>query len=164
MNGLLDSQTSSNNWGLAAQSMLHECIQADTQRRTNWSYDHSMFKDMERQILFGETEFQDTLDMLKSRFIFSNAEAVKDFLKTHRGLAAVLLEAAPYMAKAFGEKTPLALEIMPEDGLPHTIYALAMWRGECARSRNALNNFDESWLMRNLKKAAGRIVFDYELI
>ena len=164
MNGLPDTQTSSNDWGPPIRFMLHERVQADTQNHTTRSYNHSMFQDMERQILFGEAEFQDTLDMLKSRFIFSNAEAVEDFLKTHRGLAAVLLEAAPYMAKAFGEETPLALEIMPEDGLPRTIYALAIWRGERTESRNALKSFDDSWLMRNLKRASGRIVFDYELI
>src|ERR1035437_7053999 len=117
MNGLLDTQTSSNNWGPHVQSMLHERVQADTQKSAIWSYDHSMFKDMERRILLVEPEFKDTLDILKRTFILSNVEAVEDFLKTHRGVASVLLEAAPYRAKACGEETPLALEIMPGDGL-----------------------------------------------
>ncbi|HZY72179.1 MAG TPA: hypothetical protein VFE22_03620 [Edaphobacter sp.] len=164
MNGLLDAQTSSNNWGLLAQSMLHEHFQVDTSKRVAWTCDHSMFSDRDPQIPFDKTDFQDTLDTLKRRFIFGNTEAVEDFLKAHRGVVPVLLEAAPYMAKAFGEETPLTLEIMPEDGLPRTIYALAMWSGERTQSREALNSFDELWLIRNLKKAAGRIVFDYELI
>lgn len=164
MNGLLDTQTSSDNWGPYIRPMLHEHVQADIERPSIWSFENSIFRDMEHQIPSAETEFKDSLDIVKRRFIFSNTEAVEDFLETHRGLASVLLEAAPYMAKAFGEETPLALEIMPEDGLPRVIYALAMWRGEPAKSRKALNSFDELWLMRNLKKAAGRIVFDYELI
>jgi hypothetical protein len=164
MNGQIDNQTSSNNWGppdLITRSrglwFLPELV------RGAWA-GTSIFKDMEHQILFVDTEFQNSLDILKSRFIFNNAEAVEDFLRNHRGLASVLLEAAPHMKKAFGEETPLALEIMQEDGSPRVIYALARWRGGRAESRNALNSFDESWLMSNLKKSAGRIVFDYELI
>jgi hypothetical protein len=53
---------------------------------------------------------------------------------------------------------------MSEDGPPTAIYALALWRGERKLARLALQRFDETWWLNNLKKAGGRIVFDYELV
>ena len=163
MNGLLDAQTSSNIWGSTAMPMLHENMQTDTPEHANSSYDHSIFGSLEQQIALAAIEFDDTIDMLKRRFIFSDAD-VENFLRSHRSVTPLLLQAGQYMTQAFGENTPLTLEIMPEDDSPHTVYALAMWRGEQATARRALNQFDESWLLDNLKRTAGRVVFDYELI
>ena len=167
MNEQLGNQTSSNNWlpppDLSTGSP--DLLFLPGQGRGSW-LGSSTSKDEKSPVFFGDvdTKFQDTLDILKRKFIFKHADAVEAFLRSHRGSSSVLLEAAPYMAQAFGEQTPLALEIMQEDDSPRTIYALAMWRGERAKAREARTNFDESWLMPNLKKAAGRIVFDYELI
>jgi hypothetical protein len=79
-------------------------------------------------------------------------------------VAPFLIEAAPQFAAAFGDQAPLALEIMPDDEAPHSIYALAIWDGEGAEARSALRIFDEGWLARNFQAINGRIVFDYELI
>jgi hypothetical protein len=76
----------------------------------------------------------------------------------------ILQEAVPYLKASFGNRTPLALDVMPEDGPPRIVYALAMWEGEPDQSRAALRDFDQKWGVANSRKSGGRIVFDYQLV
>jgi hypothetical protein len=163
MNGLLISnQTSGENWDQPVYVMLHERMQTGSSQPPI-SQD-SIFENLENQMVQQESEFTDTLAKLRHEFIFSNVAPVQSFLTTHRALASILIEAVDYLKDCFGQDTPLALEIVSEEGPARAIYALALWKKDRAEARAALNRFDEIWWMRNLKKAGGRIVFDYELI
>jgi hypothetical protein len=128
------------------------------------SYQDSVFGNLERQLAQQESEFADAIAKLRSDFIFSNTGSVQAFLSTHRALASILLEAVDYLKDCFGPDTPLMLEIASDDGPARAIYALALWKKDRAESRAALKKFDEIWWMNNLRKAGGRIVFDYELL
>jgi hypothetical protein len=163
MNGLLGNQTSSNDWVFPPPVMLHEGIQKPP---TNWATPRnggSFIKELERQMV-EQAEFAEATKELKKQFIFNDATAIEFFLRTHRMLVPILLESVPYLRKSFGQETPLALEIMSDDGPPRAIYVLALWRGDRIDSRAALRDFDEAWWINNLEKAGGGIVFDYELL
>jgi hypothetical protein len=163
MNGLLvPNQSTGDSWGNPAFSMLHERSQPGFS--LDLVYQESDFENLERQMAQQEFEFADTLAKLRSEFIFTNAVPIQSFLKTHRVIASILLESVAYLKDCFGHDTPLALEIMSEDESTRSIYALALWKRDKAESRAALKKFDEIWWMSNLKKAGGRIVFDYELL
>ena len=149
-------------WGPSSQRMLHEGTQEHSSPELR--YESSVFEDLEKQMAEQEAEFSATLENLKRQFIFTNIAPIEAFLRTHRALVYVLLEGVPYLKDCFGTETPLALEIMSDEGPSRSIYALALWRGERKESRAALHRFDEIWWMNNLKKAGGRIVFDYELL
>jgi hypothetical protein len=162
MNGqLVSNQLSGNDWGPPVRSMLHERVQTGATMSVDQA---SIFEDLERQMAEQEADFATTLSNLIKHFIFNNPEPITAFLKTHRALAPILLESAPYLAGCFGPDASFALEIMSDEGPPTAIYALVLWRGDRAAARTALQRFDEHWWMNNLKKAAGRIVFDYELL
>jgi hypothetical protein len=157
-------QAAGNNWGNPPHPMLHEIISVDPTRDLDFSYANSMFDDLERQMRVSDVEFSNSIKILREKYVFDDVEAVEYFVRTHRMVAPFLIEAAPQFAAAFGDQAPLALEIMPDDQAPHSIYALAIWDGDGAEARAALRIFDEGWLARNFQAINGRIVFDYELI
>jgi hypothetical protein len=159
---LVNDQTSGNNWAAPVSAMLHERTQGDLIQALRQQ--RSIFEDLERQMERQEAEFADTIATLKRNFIFTDVPSVEAFLKTHRMLVPILLEGMPYLKECFGEDTPLALEIVSDDGPPTAIYALALWREERVDARAALTRFDELWWLANLKRTGGRIVFDYELV
>jgi len=159
---LLSDQTSGDRWSQPGDVMLHERTQPGVEIVP--IDEDSVFESLEHQMAQQESEFADAVTRLRREFIFVNAAPVRSFLKAHRALASVLLEATAPLRECFGVDTPLALEIAFEDGPATAIYALAIWAGDASESRAALNRFDEIWWMDNLGKAGRRIVFDYELI
>jgi hypothetical protein len=163
MNGVFGSQTSSNRWVSSFPVMLHEGIQGPLANWPTRRNGGSFIKELERQMV-EQAEFAEAIKDLKKRFIFNDTAAIESFLQTHRALVPLLLESVPYLRKSFGQETPLALEIMADDGPPRAIYALALWRGDRINSRAALRDFDEAWWLNNLENAGGAIVFDYELV
>jgi hypothetical protein len=157
-------QAAGNDWSNPPYPMLHELISVDPMRSIDFSYANSMFEDVERQMRASEAEFCNSIKVLREKYVFNNPEAVDCFIRSHRVVAPLLIEAAPQFAAAFDNNALLALEIMPDDETPHSIYVLALWNRESAKARTALHSFDEGWLSRNFQATNGRIVFDYELI
>jgi hypothetical protein len=166
MNGLLErQQTSGNDWGPPSSSQVYFQQQAGLDRKQAATpVQVSDFAAFEAQMTEHTEEFRRILKDLQRQFIVNDPQSVEAFLKSHRASASTLIESVPYLAESFGPNTPLALEIMAEDGPPTTIYALAIWRDDRIEARSALQRFDETWWLKNLKKAGGRIVFDYELV
>jgi hypothetical protein len=163
MNGLLVSdQASGNDWSQPEGYMLHERSQPGFIQDAR--HQNSVFESLEEQMAQQESEFADTIARLRGEFIFTNPAPVQSFLRTHRALASVLLEAVGYLKECFGTDTPLALEIVSDEAPAALIYALALWEKDRQGSRDALSRFDETWWMNSQKKAGGRIVFDYELL
>src|SRR5271163_1797130 len=160
MNGILDKQTSDNDWQPPVRAMLHERLQSDfSPTPSRQKAQDLVIDELERQMSEHNAEFAGMLDRLKHLFIFTNAEAVENFLRSYRALAPILIDAEPFFREAFN-KTPLALDVMNEEGAARTIYALALWRGEREKARAALRTFDEKWWLDNMRKTSGKIVFD----
>ena len=123
-----------------------------------------MLADLEWQMIAHEAEFSATLDELQKTFILVNPEAIQVFLRANRPVASLLKGALPNFVKAFGTGTPLALDLLDDEADARSLYAVARWRGTSEEARHALQNFDDSWLIPNLGRTSGRIVFTYELV
>jgi len=162
MNGVFDSQTSGNDWS-ARRHMLHERIEQSVSPNPSPRVQAAVLDSLEQQMSDAESELGQVLDELAKIFIFTNAEDVKMFLRSHRGIPSLLIEAVPHFQKCFSN-VPLALDVVTEEGSPRTIYVLAQWKEERKQAKKALRNFDEQWWLKNLSKAGGKVVFDYELI
>ena len=163
MNGAIDKQTSGNDWSaVLKRSMLHERLQKETQPPPSDPDQKTVIDDYEHQMSEHEQAFTDLLGKLQQSFVFSDTTEVESFLRMNRSIAPLLVEAAPHFHEYFKD-SPLILDVMAEEGNPRTINVLAYWRGEREKAREALNAFDENWWMDNLRKASGKIVFDYEL-
>ena len=159
---LLEAQQTRAVWETPSHAMLHERHQ-DGMLPVK-AIQKSFFEDLECQMAVQEQEFNASLTMLRKNFIFKTGDAVTAFLKTHRTLIPILLEATTYLAHFFGADVPLALEIISDDGPPASINALALFHGNSIDARAALDLFDKAWWMANMRKASGRIVFDYDLV
>jgi hypothetical protein len=160
MDGILDQQTGppaniAGFDGLAPQEVPEpELVQ--TQR--------PFLEGLETQMAEHEAAFSENIKALKNSFIFSDPSEVEAFIRNHRAVVSILLEAAPVMKESFGANVPLALDVTSEDGPPRFVYALGMWEGESDQARTALEAFEEKWGVANSRKAGGRIVFDYQLV
>jgi hypothetical protein len=119
---------------------------------------------LEAQMAEHEAAFAKNINALKNSFIFNDPGGVETFIRNHRAVVSILLEAAPVMKECFGDNVPLALDLTSEDGPPRLIYALGMWDGDSDQARAALEAFEEKWGVGNSRKAGGRIVFDYQLV
>ena len=152
------NQTSGNTWAPRTARLYHRQQPTQTHSRVQ-EFD---FAELEAQIA-QQRQLGNVLGSLKREFIFTDTKAVENFIANNRAVVPLLLEAVPHLRENFGS-VPLTLEIIAEDGPPRSISAFVLWRGERTAARSALKHFDESWWMNNLKRAAGRVVFDYELI
>jgi hypothetical protein len=156
MNGIIDQRTAGPKWPEEANR-----LPLDTNPPPPELSQRSI-EDLKRQIQGDRTEFETTLQSLKKFFVFTKTPDIENFLWSYRMLAPIILEAAPHFQSFFPD-SPIALDVMTEEGPTRTIYAIAQWPGDRTNARKALNAFEENWWLENLPKAAGRIVFDYEL-
>jgi len=163
MNGTLDSQTSDNHWNQPVRMMLHDTLQRAIPDKIDQPTQQLVIDDLERQMDDHEADFARAMAELQKIFVFTRPEEISGFLRSNRSLVTILIDAAAPFTEAFPNSS-VALDIMTEDGASRTIYALANWHGDRTTARNALKDFDERWWLTNMRKAAGRIVFDYELM
>lgn len=102
-------------------------------------------------------------ERLKREYVFEDPAATENFLTKHRSLVEVLIDAVPHMRRCFGGEITLKIRVVFEDAGPTTVSAVALWEGTLNSATESLAQFDESWWLDNVKRARGRIVFDYEL-
>jgi hypothetical protein len=159
----LDQQRSGNIWEPQVAQRAYRAFQ-QTATVHQHPEQHNILADLEWQMIAHEAEFSDTLDSLKKRFIFVNSTAVQEFLRKNRSLAPLLMDALPHLVNSFGSQTPLALDLLSEETDARIIYAIALCQASAANSRAALGRFDDLWLIPNLSKINGRIVFTYEFV
>lgn len=103
------------------------------------------------------------LNDVRARYIFAEPEEVEVFLRDHRAISGLLLEAAPYLRNCFGPTVPLRLMVSFEDDGSRTMQALAVWNGPLNDAKNALARFDREWWLDNCRRSSASIVLDYEL-
>ena len=161
MNGAVDNQVSDNAWGRASRTILHQYTQSEPLSSASPASE-AIISGYEQQMADHESDFSEMMDGLRSMYIFTSAEDVESFLRLHRNIAPILLEAYDPFRNAF-DNAPIALDIMNEEGAPRAIYALAIASEGREKARASLNAFDENWLLTNVRKTAGKVVFDYEL-
>lgn len=118
------------------------------------SYEHQMAQFADEQ--------EDELARLRSEYVFDCPRAVLDFLKTHRALPGLLLEAVAPLRRCFGGDCVVHLQART-DGDARILYAIVFWRGSLNSVKGSLKSFDDTWWLASSGKASGYVVFDYEL-
>ena len=119
----------------------------------------------ERQMTQFAVEEEEDLKGLRKEYVLIGGPSVEVFLRSHRSLIEVLLDAATQIRASFGADIVLQLRLSGEEGeVPNLVYGVIQWSGSLETARAALDAFDESWWIENVRRASGRIVFDYELV
>jgi hypothetical protein len=161
MNGIIDQQTPSLEWRPSPpRAMLHQSL--DVQTSPNAKEMIQLFGSLDLQMAEHNKEFDLAINTLRGMYMFSHNDEVTAFLKSNRAVAPLLIEAFPYMSRAFAGAAIL-LDLMNEEESSQTINALALWWGKREEARTALRKFDREWWLDNIGKANGRIVFDYQI-
>jgi hypothetical protein len=123
---------------LASRKMLHEYRQAEEageqDRKTLWE-----------------------------NYVFEDRIQVESFLRDHRAIVGLLIEAAPQVKRYFGADIPVRLGVSFEEDGSRTLQALAVWKGAIKDAKAALEAFDMAWWLQNSRRGSGDIVLDYEL-
>ncbi len=161
MNGVLDSQTSGNDWDIPIQAMLHERIQdvpAATVRRQQ-----SFIRDIEVQMQQFERDYRDALTDVRKRYVFPSDTSVAEFLNDHRAMPQLLIDAAPQLRKYFGN-TVFALRVTSDEYGWQNLYADAMWPGDARDALRLLDQFEDEWWIANCRPARGALTFTYRLV
>lgn len=159
MNGIIDQQTPV--WSPPAQrTMLHENLQLQSSPNTIGFIKD--LADLERQMNEHGKEFDAAIETLRAMYMFSDHDEIDRYLRSNRTVAPVLIEAFPYMVRAFNG-SPMLLDVTNDEGPAETINALALWWGRREEARSALQSFDDLWWLDNIRKGGGKIVFDYQI-
>ena len=125
--------------------------------------DHKLMSEYELQMKQFVAEEDESIRRINKEYLLENRPEVEMFIRNHRSTLAVLLDAVPRLKAAFGADALLHLRLGTEEGMAKVICGVVIWRGSVSTAKTALSQFDDSWWMDNIKRASGRIVFDYEL-
>lgn len=126
-------------------------------------FERQVAQQEKQQAAYRYEEQQRELDNLRREYVFSDPSSVRAFLREHRALPVVLLDAVPWLKTSFGADATLQLQLMLEEDEPTSLCGLVLWTGSLASAQMALHEFDESWWLRNCQRASGNLIFDYEL-
>jgi hypothetical protein len=164
MNGLLDYiQTSGNDWGPPIEAMLHERVQADVTPEQYRSR-RSVLDDVEHQMARFEAEHETQIAEVRKYYVIANDPHHESYLRSHRTLSQLLLEAVPHLRRHFGTDAVFSLRAPVDASGAQTLYAVVMWPGAASDVRAALANFDNSWWFGIVRQASGNLTFTYELV
>lgn len=162
MNGLVDSQTSGNDWTPGAQSMLHERIQEVPRSWPNVEQ-RSLLEQFERQMAHFEDEFQAHLEDVRRMYLLPPDGSVEEFLSSHRALPQVLVSAVPQLKRIF-PGTLFELRAESDEYGWENLYVDALWRGDALEAFDLLDRFGDEWWIANSDSARGALTFTYRLV
>ena len=164
MNGELDSiQTIGSDWGPPVQAMLHQFAQSNGAPLDS-RIQQSVLDELERQMARFEVEYRNQLADLRRSYVFVNDPHLESFLRDHRTLAQILLEALPQLRQHFGNDTVICLKAPIDASGEQTLFAVVMWPGATKDVRAAIASFDETWWLGNVRRASGNLTITYELV
>jgi hypothetical protein len=162
MNGLLDNQTSGNEWGTPISSMQHERGQ-DSPLKWHPVAQRSLLKDFEEQMAQYEREYAAHLDDVRKLYVMPPDTAVAEFLNDHRALPQMLITAVPHLRKLFGD-TVFVLRATADEFGWQNLYVDAMWHGDALEAFRLLDVFGDEWWIANSAPARGALTFTYRLV
>jgi len=105
-----------------------------------------------------------TFEEVRKHFVLPNDSSVATFLREHRSLPQILVEAVAPLKACFGMQTVFGLRAPIDEAGSRTLYAVAMWPGKARDARNALARFDDDWWIAQSRQASGYLTFTYELV
>lgn len=162
MNGLLDNQTSGNEWGPPVPSMQHERSQ-DAPLRWFQAKQLSILKDYDEQMAQHEREYAANLDELRKYYVLPSDVSVAEFLNDHRALPQILILAMPHLRKLFGD-TVFTLRATSDEFGWQNLYVDALWDRDAMEAFDLLDQFSDQWWLENSAPARGALTFTYRLV
>jgi hypothetical protein len=160
----LERQISGNQWPQAVPIMLHQTRRETTPLLPEPKDGAAILDDLEKQMETFEAARDATLNELRKSFVMPGDPSVVTFLREHRTVPQILLEAANQLKACFGTEAVFHLRAPIDESGSRTLYAVAMWPGKLQDVRNALAKFDNDWWMARAGQAAGYLTFTYELV
>ena len=124
---------------------------------------HSPFEELEKSFSEVTEKQQSALSEIRKSFVFRDEEAVTSFLRDHRTISQLLLEALSVLKTFFGVETVFELKVLTEEDGSREMYAMAEWPGPAREAMRALDNFIGNWWIERSGTAGGRLNFTYEL-
>ena len=98
------------------------------------------------------------------RHYLATDSTVVSFLRMHRPIAYVLLDAVPSLLQCFGTRPLLKLKAPFDESGTQMLYAVVAWPGDIREVRDALTRFDDEWWLSRVQSAAGQLTYTYELM
>jgi len=149
---------------IGARAPIGEFVNTLTRIPIPSNSDSQLLAGLELQMTQYSAEFERDMERLRRDFVLLNQPQVEHFLRDHRSLIEVLLDAVAALRRCFGQDAVLQIRMGgTEDEAPITLCCVVQWKGSADLAKTALDAFDEIWWMTNVKRASGRIVIDYEL-
>jgi hypothetical protein len=163
MNALQGTQTSGNIWPDPPRHNRLDRAGRELARLPESRQGTELFEDLERQMAAFVVGHEATLDEVRKRYVLPSDSSVTDFLKGHRTLPQLLLQAVPYLSQYFGN-VAFSLRAVSDEYGWQTLYAVAMWPGKAHDAVVALDQFEDGWWIANSRIASGSLNFTYELV
>jgi hypothetical protein len=135
----------------------------DVRADLSTKFEQEVTRQEKEQAAYRYEEEQRELENLRRAYVFTDSSLVRAFLREHRALPVILLDAIPWLKKAFGNSAPFQLQLMVEEDEPTILCGLVLWTESLTSAQEALRRFDESWWLSNCRRASGNLIFDYEL-
>lgn len=99
---------------------------------------------------------------LDDAYVIVNRPVVARFIEENR-LAGLLLRAKGPLVEAFGEQAIKQLALISDEEGFETLFCSVLISGDMQQARQVLRKFDETWWLDNVKDAAGRLNFDFQM-
>jgi hypothetical protein len=119
--------------------------------------------DPRQQLRQAGAQHEADISAIRRCFVLKDEASVTNFLRDHRTIPQLLMEALPHLEKHFGPHTVFALKATTDEDGSRNLYAVALWTGEAREAMNALDKFEDAWWLANSHPASGSLNFTYEL-
>jgi hypothetical protein len=100
---------------------------------------------------------------LDDTYLIENRPVVSRFIEEHR-LHGLLLQAKEPLTTRFGKNSIKTLSLICDDEGFETLFCVVSISGDLREQRDALRAFDRDWWLENVRQAAGRLNFDFQLV
>jgi hypothetical protein len=123
----------------------------------------SQLADLRSQITRSEEEKTEFAGKLGNLYVIHDEPSVLNYLRTHRRIPQLLVEAIAQLRLYFGNP-PISLSTKTDENGWEMLYAAVQWSGAPKRALAALDRFDDAWWLANSDPASTDLTFTYELV
>jgi hypothetical protein len=164
MKGLLDNQTSGNDWSKDRQDppMLHEGSQEIERFPASPIEQGKFFAKYEDDYERFDQAQKAAMAEIKAFYSIRRDAEIDEFLRSHKDVTQLLAEAIPHLRKHFAG-CMFSLRTTFDENDDQTIYAVASWTQEPRKVIDALNDFFDEWWLPNSYPAGRCLTFTYDL-
>jgi hypothetical protein len=163
MNGLLvKDQTSGNEWGSPPSARVYYRAQSVPEEQKQ-RMQLAEFADLEAQMNHFEEQHEKLIAEIRREYVIPSDASVLDFLRRHRQIAQVLVEALPHLRRFFAN-TVFSLRTKADESGWQMLYVSAIWPEEPGAALAALDRFDDAWWIANSYPSGNSITFTYKLV